>query len=82
MKYLYPQEFNKLSELEKDFLRKPALQQKEHSHEWEQVFIMNPGGGMFNAHVFKVCFGCGKRIKIQRDQGMNKEIKKIIGRKM
>jgi len=38
MRYLCPQEFNRLSELKKAFEEKPASEQEKHSHLWEEIF--------------------------------------------
>ena len=81
MRYLYPQEFNKLSEIKKAFSSKPIVGQQKHSHEWEEIFIMNPGAGMLNAHTYKVCFGCGDKTEISITPEMDKEIQKIISEK-
>lgn len=80
MRYLYPQEFNKLSEINKDFSSKTPSQQ--HSHQWEEVFIMNPGAGMLNAHAYKVCFECGEKSEISITPETNKEIQRIIKNKL
>lgn len=82
MRYLYPQEFNKLSETKKAFLSEPVFEQQKHSHSWEEIFIMNPGAGMLNAHTYKVCFGCGEKTEIPRTPEMDKEIQKIISEKL
>ncbi len=82
MRYLYPQEFNKLSEINKAFSGKPSAEQHEHSHKWEEIFIMNPGAGMLNAHTYRVCFGCGEKTEISRTPEMDKEIQIIISEKL
>lgn len=81
MRYLYPQEFNKLSETKKAFLSKIVSEQQKHSHSWDQIFIMNPGAGMLNAHAFKVRFKCGEKAEISITPEMDKEIQKIISGK-
>lgn len=78
MRYLYPQEFNKLSEIKQAFLYKPDSQRQRHSHLREEIFIMNPGAGMLNAHAYKVCFECGEKARISITLEMDKEIQKII----
>ena len=81
MRYLYPQEFYKLSEINKAFLGNLTAEQQKHSHNWEQIFIMNPGAGMLNAHAYKVCFGCGEKTRISITLEIDKEIQEIILRK-
>jgi len=82
MRYLYPQEFNKLLETKKAFLSKPVSKRQKHSHKLEEIFIMNPGAGMLNAHAHSVCFGCGEKTEIPRTPEIDKEIENIISKKL
>ncbi len=80
MRYLYPQEINKLLKIKKTFLEKADFQQQNHSHEWEQIFIIYPPA-LLNARAYKVCFGCGEMVETPRTLKMDKDIQKIISEK-
>ena len=78
MKYLTPQEFNKLLERQEIFAGKSFAEKEEHQHTWEQIFVMNPGAGMLNSHVFKACLNCGEKTPVPKTEAMDAEIQKMI----
>lgn len=61
MKKLYPKDLRELVKIEKAFSSKPAAEQEQHQHNWEQVVIgAQPGFGVFNDRTVECCFACGK----------------------
>lgn len=81
MRRILLQEFSKLSKTKDTFLKKPDLDQKDHVHCFEEIFLFNPGGGMLNSKAYKVCFGCGETEDLSRTPEINEEIDKIIAQK-
>ena len=61
MKKLYPKNLHELVKTEKEFLSKPAAEQEQHQHNWEQAVIAAQAGfGVFNDRAVECCFVCGK----------------------
>ena len=61
MKKLYPKDLRELVKTEKEFLSKPAAEQEQHQHNWEQAVIAAQAGfGVFNDRAVECCFVCGK----------------------
>lgn len=55
---------------------------KYHNHEYENVFLFNPGQGMLNAHAYRLCRNCAQMVEIDIDDKTRTEIKAIISRKV
>lgn len=55
---------------------------KIHTHNYENVFLFNPGGGLLNSRAYKLCTLCGEMISLLRDEKINKEIDDIISEKL
>lgn len=61
MKKLYPKDLGELVKTGKEFSSKPAAEQEQHQHNWEQVVIAAQAGfGVFNDRTVECCFVCGK----------------------
>lgn len=59
-KSIYPKDFMMLVEIKKRFEKKSLSFRQKHIHKWELADVPpQPGFGVFNSRVFKVCWLCG-----------------------
>lgn len=76
MRLIYLKELDELNKIKNDFQKRPESEINNHKHEWERVFIFNPGGGLLNSRVFDICKVCGETKPVNKTTKISEEIEK------